>query len=100
MTKGFQARTTEYMWGVVATAEPKDVRTIRGYITILEYETEEGAPLSHRVMFSDPKGIPFQSLTVEDLDVFYSATQAALAERELRAVDTVILRLPAGDIIR
>ncbi len=98
MASGFQHRTNEYRWPVVAVAEPVGVRTIRGYITILEHQTGDGAPLAYRVMFSDSEGRPFQSLAGDDLDVFYDAAQAALVEMGLRSVP--IDRLIAGDIIR
>lgn len=80
ITNHFQGRMSEWKWPVVDTREPKGVRTACGYVTIFERQTESGAPLSHHVLFSDFKGHPFQSLAVEDMDIFYDATQAALAE--------------------
>lgn len=97
---GFQGQTAEYRWPVVAVAEPVDVRTIRGYVTILEQQAKDGTLLSRRVMFSDPEGRPFQSLAVEDFDVFNDAAQAALVEMGLRSAGGDGDRADAGDIIR
>lgn len=100
MTSGFQARTTEYRWPVVDATEPKGVRTIRGYVTILLGQTEGGAPLSCHVMFQDVEGRPFQSIDIEDIDIFYDAAQAALVEMGLRTWAYGDDRPIAGEIIR
>ena len=103
MTSGFQARTTEWMWPVVATAEPEGVRVARGYVTILEHETGEESPCSFRVMFSDAEGRPLQSLPLEDLDIFYDAAYAAFQEMDLDLdflPPHVVSTPPVGDIIR
>ncbi len=98
MTSGFQARTSEWRWPVVDLNEPPGVRTILGYVMILERQTEGGAPISYHVMFLDAEARPLPSLAVEDMDVFYDATQAVLVEMGLRAVTAN--RPVAGDIVR
>lgn len=102
MTSGFQARTDEWRWPVVATAEPEGVRVARGYVTVL---TRAGAqePCSFRVMFSDAEGRLLQSLPLEDLDIFYDAAYAAFAEMDIDLEDLpthVVSTPPVGDIIR
>lgn len=95
---GFQSRTNEYRWPVVRADEPKGVRPVVGYVTILERTTEDGAPLGYSILFFAADGRPVNSFPVEELDLFYDAAQAALQERGLREVPHE--RDITGDIIR
>lgn len=95
---GLLSTTREYRWGIVCADEPPGVRMLRGFVTILVRQTEGDTSPSYRVLYQDAEGRPYQSLTIEDVDVFYDATQAALVEMGLRSVP--VDRPIAGDIIR
>lgn len=97
MSSGFQSLTKTYQWPVVDTREPKGVRVPVGFVTILARETEDGAPLSYRLLFFDADGRALQSFDLEMLDIFYDAAQAALKEMGLRHWED---RHLIGDIIR
>lgn len=101
MSSGIQGRTTEYRWPVIDTSEPPGIRTVRGHITILVYETEAVAHISRRVVFSDAEGRPLPSIAIEDMRMFYDAAHAALKEMDLLSVlGPPMPTTTAGDIIR
>lgn len=100
MTSGFQSLTKIRQWPVVDAREPEGIRVIRGYITIIEQLTEGGAPLSLRVVYLDSEGRPFQSLDIEDVDIFYDAANAVLVEMGYSHAVQATSRPIVGDIIR
>jgi hypothetical protein len=81
MNEALQSKTLEYRWGVVAASEPVGIRTIRGYVTILERQNARGGPLGYHILFFDVDGRPIQSFLVDDFPLFTSA--AYLAWKEL-----------------
>lgn len=76
---GFFARTLEYRWPVVRTADPPGVRPVVGYVAIIQQETESGAPLQHWVTFLDQNQLLIQSMAMEDVEVFADAAKVAEA---------------------
>lgn len=70
-----------YRWGVVSTDEPPGVRTIRGFVSVLELQTPSGAPTDYRIVFFDIDGHPLQNFSVDDFRLF--ACAAGLATEEL-----------------
>lgn len=75
-----QSVTIEYRWGVVANDEPVGVRTIRGYVTILERQNARGGPESYHIVFFDVDGRPIQSFLGEDFPLFADAAYMAWKE--------------------
>ncbi len=75
-----QSVTIEYRWGVVAANEPVGIRTIKGYVTILERQISSGAPESYHILFFDINGLPIQSFLGEDFPLFADAAYMAWKE--------------------
>ncbi len=69
-----------YRWAIFDTSEPKGVRTVRGYIIILEERTvETGAPLEWVTSYHDADGRPKHRFTIDERTIFQSAAGQALA---------------------
>jgi hypothetical protein len=80
---GFQGTTDEWRWPVVDANEPKGIRTIRGYVTIIKHCTKEGGSARFSIFFADSDGRPIQGLSASDFWMFYDAGAAALNEMGL-----------------
>ena len=78
--------TVTYRWGVVAADEPVDVRTIKGYVTILEHQNSLGAPMSYSILFFDADGLPISHFGAEDFSLFVGAAILAWGELGLPGV--------------
>lgn len=85
MSNALQSKTSEYRWGVVASDEPVGIRTIRGYVTILDRRNAQDSPIGYHILFFDPDGRPIQSFLADDFPLFTSA--AYLAWKELGLPD-------------
>lgn len=78
--------TTAYRWGVVANDEPVGVRTVRGYVSILERRNAADGPISYYILFFDADGRPIQSFLADDFPLFADAAFAAWKELGLPGV--------------
>ena len=83
MNQGKQSITIEYRWGVVDASEPSDIRTVRGYVSILEHQSPaDSAVVTYKLMFFDVNGLPIQSFPSQDFLLLASAAALAMAEVE------------------
>ena len=80
MSDALQSITKEYRWGLVASDEPVGIRTIRGYVTILDRRNARDAPIGYHILFFDAGGRPIQSFLADDFPLFVSAAYAAWHE--------------------
>lgn len=69
-----------YRWGVVAADEPAGVRTVRGFIAVLEFCTPSGAPLNYQLAFFNIDGRPLDHFGADDFPLFACAAGLAMAE--------------------
>lgn len=83
-----QSQTAEYRWGVCDASEPAGVRTVKGYVTILDRQTPSSAPIGYRVIFSDPNGLSISNFSIEDFELFTSAVLLARKELGLPVSDS------------
>ena len=88
MTKALERITREYRWGIVAADEPNGVRSIRGFVTVLEFCTPSGASLSYHLVFFDGDGRPLDRFEVDDFRLFACAAGLALEELGLPCPDS------------
>ena len=72
--------TKEYRWGIVAADEPAGVRSVRGFVTVLEFCTPSGAPLDYHLVFFGVDGRPLDRFEAEDFRLFACAGGLALDE--------------------
>ena len=72
--------TVTYRWGVVASNEPVGIRTVRGYVVILERRNAADGPIGYHFVFFDADGHPIQSFLADDFPLFASAAYAAWKE--------------------
>lgn len=86
MNEALQSKTLEYRWGVVASNEPVGIRTIRGYVTILDRRNAVDGPIGYHILFFDPDGRPIQNFLADDFPLFVSAADAAWKELGLPAI--------------
>ncbi len=77
---GKQSVTTEYRWGVVDASEPPDIRTVRGYVTVLEHhQSPPDGPVTYKLLFFDADGRPVTAFPFGDFLLFASAAVLAMA---------------------
>ena len=74
-----QSVTTEYRWGVVDASEPPDIRTVRGYVTVLEHQSPPDGPVTYKLLFFDADGRPVTAFAFQDFLLFASAAVLAMA---------------------
>ena len=89
-----------YRWAIFDASEPKGVRTVRGYIIILEERTPNGAPLEWITSYHDANGQPKHRFVTDEQRIFASAAEQALAtfvvpDREFPKADAVIVPTPS-----
>lgn len=76
-----------YRWGIVAAGEPPGVRSVQGFVSVLEFCTPSGAPLSYQLVFFDVDGRPLERFEVGDFRLFACAAGLALEELGLPHAD-------------
>ena len=85
MTAALEQITKTYRWGIVSTNEPAGVRSVRGFVTVLEFCLPSGAPTSYQVVFFDTDGRPLDRFEVDTFRLFACAAGLALEELGLHA---------------
>ncbi len=78
MSEALQRITREYRWGIVDANEPPGVRTIRGFVTVLEFCAPNGAPLDYVVAFFDTDGRPIPTFQADEFKLFACAAGLAM----------------------
>ena len=68
-----------YRWAIFDASEPKGVRTVRGYLIILEERTPNGAPLEWVTSYHDANGQPKHRFTSGEQAIFASAVEQVLS---------------------
>ena len=80
MTAALEQITKTYRWGVVAADEPAGVRSVRGFVTVLEFCLPSGAPTSYQLVFFGSDGRPLERFEVDDFRLFACAAGLVLVE--------------------
>ena len=98
-SRGFQGTTQEWRWPVVDTTEPKHVRTVQGYVTILGRITpgDDMQHVDYTIFFSNKDGQPLSSMNSSVLWMYHDAAAAALGVLGVEAPEPEEC---SGDIIR
>jgi len=68
-------------WSIVSANEPADERSVRGFVSVLEYCAPEGTPLEYQLMFFDFDGRALDHFEIEEFRLF--ACAAGLAQQQL-----------------
>ena len=89
-----------YRWAIFDASEPKGVRTVRGYIIILEERARSGAPIEWVTSYHDADGRPKHRFGTDEQRIFASAAEQAVAtfvvpDREFPKADAVIVPTPS-----